>query len=116
LEELRLRREALFWLGACLAIIESGFVAPLCGCLSLHVPYSAATIARYDLVLSPTQSTVAAWLPGSALAVGLLGAFVLLISALCSGLRGPARTVLTILGIVLLAVNLMWARSVFLVL
>lgn len=110
MEGLRLRRETLFSIGTFLGLVGSGFVGPVCGFVSRHMPYGAATIARYDLVLSPTQSTVAAWLPGLALGVGLCGACVVLISGLCSGLRGSARTGLTGLGIALLALNLMWAR------
>lgn len=110
-----LQHPVLFVLGTMAAIIESGVVAPLSGLLARRVPYAATSIARLDLILPPLKVTLLAWLPWVAFAVGLSGAFVVLISALCGGLSRPVRVTLVLLALLLITINLMWGQWVLLV-
>jgi len=110
----RLQNPRLFWGGTICAIVESGLVAPVAGLFSQLMPYSVAGVAEYDLLLPWLPGACVALFPWLALAVGLGGAVVVLISASCSDLRGPTRIGLTVLGLILTIINLMWGHSVLL--
>ncbi len=110
----RMQHPLLFWLGTTAAIVESALVAPGSSLLARQIPYAAASIARYDLILPPLKSALLAWLPWVAVAVGFSGALVVLMSALCGGLGRTVRVTLVLIALLLIAINLIWAQWVLL--